>query len=108
MDSLLLFFREEVLEMWSIDPNGRLLQVNYNSSNKIPLFFLLSGDQILMDSFAKESYNKKIENSFGDFWQNSASNMIEYQRFGAKYKFDTLLPDKLKESILPSVVKSHF
>ena len=108
MDSLFLFFREEVLEMWSIDANGRLLPVNYNSSNKIPLYFLLSGDQILMDSFAKESYNKNIENSFGNFWQNSASNILEYERFGAKYTFDTLLPYTLKESILPSVVKSHF
>jgi len=108
MNSLLLFFREDVLETWSIDLNGRLLPVNYNSSNKIPLYFLLSGDQILMDSFAKESYYKNVENSFGDFWQNSASNMLEYERFGAKYTFDTLLPYTLKESILPSVVKSHF
>lgn len=108
MDSLLLFFREDVLEMWSIDPNGRLLPVNYNSSNKMPLNFLLSGDQILMDSFAKKSYNENVVNSFGDFWQNNASNILEYERFGSKYKFDTLLPYTLKESILPSVVKSHF
>jgi len=94
--------------MWSIDSNGRLLEVNYNSSNIIPLYFLLSGDQILMDSFAKDSFNKNVENSFGDFWQNSASNMLEYERFGKKYKFDTLLSYTLKESILPSIVKSHF
>jgi hypothetical protein len=108
MNSLLLFFKEDVLEMWSLDPNSRLLPVNYNSSNKIPLNFLLSGDQILMDSFAKKSYNENVVNSFGDFWQNNASNILEYERFGSKYKFDTLLPYTLKESILPSVVKSHF
>ena len=85
MDSLLLFFREEILELWSIDPSGRLIAVNYNSSNKIPLYFLLSGDQIQMDSFAKESFKKSILNSYGDFWQNNASNILVYERFGAKY-----------------------
>jgi hypothetical protein len=108
MDSLLLFFREEELELWSIDRNGRPINVNYNSSNKVPLYFLLSGDQILMDSFAKESFKKSVVSSFGDFWQNIASNKIEYERFGAKHKYETLLPHTLKESILPSVVKSHF
>jgi hypothetical protein len=108
MDSLLLFFREEVLELWSIDPNGRLIPVNYNSSNKIPLYFLLNGDQIQMDLFAKESYKKSVLNSYGDFWLSNSSNILVYERFGAKYKFDTLLPHTLKESILPSVIKSHF
>jgi hypothetical protein len=61
-----------------------------------------------MDSFAKESYKKSVLNSYGDFWQNNASNILVYERFGAKYNFDTLLPHTIKESILPSVIKSHF
>ena len=108
MNPLLIYFREECIELWSLDNNGRLLPVLYNSSNKLPLYFLLSGDEILMDNFAKQSYLTNTPNSFGDFWDNLSNESINYERFLAKNTFATLLPYVFKESVLPSIAKSHF
>jgi hypothetical protein len=108
MNPLLIYFREECIELWSLDNNGRLLPVLYNSSNKLPLYFLLSGDEILMDNFAKQSYLTNTPNSFGDFWDNLSDESIKYERFLAKNTFATLLPYVFKESVLPSIAKSHF
>jgi hypothetical protein len=108
MKPLLLYFREDFLELWSIDPNDRLTPLVINSSHKIPLYFFLSGDQILMDDFAKENFSKSIPNSFGDFWKNTGSHSLTYKRFNAVQTFDQLLPFGIKETILPAVLKSAF
>ena len=108
MDPLLIFIKDECLELWSIDSNGRVLPVNYQSSNKIPLFFLLNGDQIQMDEFAKNQFLSNTQGAFGDFWKNIGKKSITYDRFQKNYSFDTLLPYALKENILPSIIKSHF
>jgi hypothetical protein len=108
MEPLLLYFKEEFIEFWSIDQNGRVIPVLYNSSNRLPLYFLLSGDQIMMDNYAKDSFLKSINGSFGNFWENLGSNSLKYDRFGSKHDFDTLLPYSLKETVLPSILKSHF
>ena len=108
MDSFLLYFREECIELWSIDSNGRLIPVMYNSSNRLPLYFLLSGEQILMNDYAKKAYIKNEDNAFGDFWGNLENTSISYERFSLNNSFATLLPNVLKESILPLVAKSHF
>lgn len=108
MDPLLFYFKDDFIELWSIDQNGRLVQVFYNSSNRIPLYFLLSGDQIIMDNYAKESFFKLQNGAFGNFWKNTGNTSITYERFGTNYQFDTLLPYAIKETILPSILKSHF
>jgi hypothetical protein len=110
MDPLLIYFKEDYIELWSIDSNDRLLPVNFQSSNKIPLYFLLNGDQIQMDGFARSQYLEHTSGifTFGDFWKNIGSNLITYSRFEKSYSYDTLLPFALKESILPSIIKSHF
>ena len=108
MEPLLLYFRESSLEMWSLDSNGRLKPVLFQSSNKIPLNFLVSGEQILMDSYAKEAYYKNEVGAFGDFWTNTGAKKKEYQRFGIQHSFDTLLPYALKESIFPAVLRSTY
>jgi hypothetical protein len=108
MNLLLIYFKEDCIELWSLDNNGRLLPVLYHSSNKLPLYFLLSGDEILMDDFAKQSYFNNTPNSYGDFWNNLSSESINYERFSKTNSFASLLPYVFKESILPSIAKSHF
>ena len=108
MNPLLIYFKEDCLELWSLDNNGRLQPIMYNSSNQLPLYFLLSGEQILMDNYAKESYLDSSPNSFGDFWKNIENDSIKYDRFSTENSFASLLPFVMKESILPSVAKSHF
>ena len=108
MNPLLIYFKEDCIELWSLDSNGRLLPVLYNSSNKLPLYFLLSGDEILMDDFAKQSYFNNTPNSYGDFWNNLSDESINFERFLASNSFASLLPYVFKESVLPSIAKSHF
>lgn len=108
MNPLLIYFKEDYIELWSLDNNGRLLPVLYHSSNKLPLYFLLSGDEILMDDFAKQSYLNNTPNSFGDFWNNLSDESIYFERFLTKNSFASLLPYVFKESVLPSIAKSHF
>lgn len=108
MNPLLFYFREDFIELWSLDNNGRLLPVMYNSSNQLPLYFLLSGDQILMDNYAKDSYLDGTVNCFGDFWKNIDNDLVIYERFASKNTFASLLPYVLKESVLPFIIKSHF
>jgi hypothetical protein len=108
MDPLLLYFREEWLELWSIDKNGRLIPVQFQSTNRVPLYFLLSGDQILMDNYAEESFYKNVQGSFGDFWKNTGTKKLSFNRFGSIHSFDSLLPYALKETVLPAVLKSQF
>ena len=107
MNPLLIYFREECIELWSLDTNGRLLPVMYNSSNQLPLYFLLSGEQILMNNYAKDAYLNNEANAFGDFWGNLDDNSISYDRFASNNSFSTLLPYVLKEDVLPLVAKSH-
>ena len=108
MNPLLIYFSEEYIELWSLDTNGRLLPVMYNSSNQLPLYFLLSGEQILMNNYAKDAFLNNEANAFGDFWGNLDNNSISYDRFASKNSFSTLLPYVLKEAVLPSIAKSHF
>ena len=108
MNPLLIYFREECIELWSLDTNGSLLPVMYNSSNQLPLYFLLSGEQILMNNYAKDAFLNNEANAFGDFWGNLDNNSISYDRFASKNSFSTLLPYVLKEAVLPLIAKSHF
>ncbi len=108
MNSLLLYFKEDCIELWSIDKNDRLIPVTYISSNQLPLYFLIDEDKILMEDYAKEQYSKGISNSFGNFWRNIDNDSLTYERYSAKKSFSTLLPYALKESILPKIAKSHF
>lgn len=108
MNPLLIYFSEEYIELWSLDTNGRLLPVMYNSSNQLPLYFLLSGEQILMNNYAKDAFLNNEANAFGDFWGNLDNNSISYDRFASKNSFSTLLPYVLKEAVLPLIAKSHF
>jgi len=108
MDPLLIYIREDYLELLSMDSNGRVLPVNYQASNKVPMYFLLNGDQIQMDQYAKKQFSESTSNSFGNFWKNTGNQSLLYSRFHKNHAFDTLLPYALKENILPEVIKSHF
>jgi len=108
MDPLIIYIREDYVELLSIDNNGRILPVNYQSSNKVPLYFILNGDQIEMDDNAKQQYLNSTNDSFGDFWKNTGNKSLIYYRFQKYFTFDTLLPYAMKESVLPDVIKSHF
>jgi hypothetical protein len=80
----------------------------YNSSNHLPLYFLLSGEEILMNNYAKDAYINNEDNAFGDFWKNLENNSISYNRFASNNSFSSLLPYALKEAVLPVIAKSHF
>jgi tetratricopeptide (TPR) repeat protein len=108
MEYLLLYFTEDHLELWSVDRNDRLVPVKYQSGNRLPLNFMISGDKILMDDHARESYRKKVDGSYGDFWVNIGDETKTYNRFGTSHNCDTLLHYALKETVLPDVLKSHF
>jgi hypothetical protein len=108
MGPLLLFFKDNYLELWSIDKNGRLIPVLYQTSNKIPLYFLLNGEEIIMSDYARDSYCSEVKGSYGDFWVNTGNKSLFYTRFHTEYSFDTLLPYALKENILPTISKSQF
>jgi hypothetical protein len=108
MNQLLIYFKKDCLELWSLDNNGRVLPVMFNSSNQLPLYFLLCGDEIVMNNYAKEQYLNGAALSFGDFWKNINNDSISYKRLSTLNSFATLLPYVLKESILPSIAQSHF
>lgn len=108
MNPLLLFIKEEYIEFLSIDSNGRVLPVNFQSSNRVPLYFLINGDQIQMDEHAKSEFINNTRNSYGEFWKNTGTQSLSYNRFQKSYFFDTLLPYAIKETILPDIIKSHF
>jgi hypothetical protein len=95
MNPLLIYFREECIELWSLDTNGRLLPVMYNSSNQLPLYFLLSGEEILMNKYAKDAYLNNEANSFGDFCKN-LENLEWFLRNSA--------PTKPKKAPYPGVL----
>jgi len=108
MGPLLLFFKDNYLELWTIDKNGRLIPVLYQTSNKIPLYFLLNGEEIIMSDYARDSYYRDVKSSYGDFWVNTGNKSLFYTRFHTEYYFDTLLPYALKENILPTISKNQF
>jgi ribosomal protein L7/L12 len=108
MESLLLYFREEFLELWSMDANGRLVPVHYQNNYKIPLYFLINGEQVQMDEYARDAFNRNVTGSYGDFWKNIDNRGVTYTRFGSNHSFSTLIHYALKESVLPTVLKSYF
>lgn len=108
MDPLLIYIREYHLELLSIDSNRRVVPVYFQSSNKVPLYFILNGDQIQMDDNAKQQYLNSTNHSFGEFWKNTGNKSLTYTRFQKSFSFDTLLPYAMKETVLPEVIKSYF
>jgi uncharacterized membrane protein len=105
---LLLYFKEDSIELWSIDDNERLIPLEYQSLNKIPLYFLLDKDHILMDNHAKNAYLKRDPGSYGDFWGNFSKQELTFNRFGSNFPCNSLIHYALKETILPSIFNKYF
>jgi hypothetical protein len=108
MDPLLIYFREDWLELWSIDSNGRVVPVNFQSNNIVPLYFLLDGDLIQMGNYAKTQFANNVKDSYGKFWKSLGDTSLDYTRFEKQFSFDTLLPYALKGSVLPEIIKTYF
>jgi hypothetical protein len=108
MNPLLIFFREDSLQLWTKDLNNRISPVTYQSNSEIPLYFLLNGDEVLMDAYARDQFLRESPGSFGSFWKNLDNKNLAYTRYGRTESFSTLLFYSLKEQVLPSVLRSSF
>ena len=105
---LLIYFKEEVVEFWSIDQNKRLIPINFGANNIVPLSFLVSGDQISMDQNAKMQFDSNADNSYGNYWANILNSQLKYNRFHNSHSFSTLLSYAIKENILPHIIRNNF
>jgi len=105
---LLIYFKEAVVEFWSIDQNKRLIPINCGANNIAPLYFFVSGDQISMDQNAKMQFDSNADNSYGNYWINILNTQLKYNRFNTSYSFSTLLSYAIKENILPDIIRYNF
>jgi hypothetical protein len=105
---LLIYFKENEVEFWSIDQNRRLIPVNCGSNNKAPLYFLVNGDQIAMDQNAKLQFEAESDNCFGNYWANLLNPKLKYNRFNTTHQFSSLLAYSLKEEILPAIIRFNY
>ena len=110
MNTLLIFFREDCLELWSIDTNNRLVPVLYNGTHEVPLYFLYDrvDEQIYIGGHAKEQYLRQSDGTYGDFWGQVVNSTEVYSRYGKSEELLTLLHFSLNESLIPEILKSHF
>jgi hypothetical protein len=105
---LLIYFKENEVEFWSIDQNKRLIPINCGSDNKAPLYFFVNGDQIAMDHNAKMQFELNADNSYGNYWANLLNPQLKYNRFNTSHQFSTLLAYSIKETILPSIIRFNY
>jgi hypothetical protein len=105
---LLIYFKENEVEFWSIDQNKRLIPINCGSDNKAPLYFLVNGDQIAMDQNAKMQFEFDSDNSYGNYWANLLNPQLKYNRFNTSHQFSTLLAYSIKETILPAIIRFNY
>jgi len=110
MNTLLIFFREDCLELWSIDTNNRLVPVLYNGTHEVPLYFLYDrvDEQIYIGGHAKEQYLRQSAGTYGDFWGQVVNSTEVYSRYGKSEELLSLLHFSLNESLIPEILKSHF
>ena len=105
---LLIYYKENEVEFWSIDQNKRLIPINCGINNKAPLYFLVNGDQIAMDQNAKMQFDSNTDNSFGNYWANLLNPQLKYNRFNTSHQFSSLLAYSIKENVLPSIIRYNY
>jgi hypothetical protein len=105
---LLIYFKEHEIEFWSIDQNKRLIPIICGSTNKVPLYFFVNGDQIDMDRNAKMQYELNADNSYGNYWVNLLNPQLKYNRFNTSHPFSSLLAYSIKETILPAIIRFNY
>jgi hypothetical protein len=105
---LLIYFKENEVEFWSIDQNKRLIPINCGTNNKAPLYFFVSNDQIAMDQNAKMQFESNVDNSYGNYWSNLLNPQLKYNRYNASHQYSTLLSYSIKENILPAIIRFNY
>ena len=108
MNKILIFFRHSHFELWSIDTNNRLVKLDYLDSNVIPLYFLISGSDISVGSFAKEQFEKGIGESLGHFWSQLALSEEKIIRGSKSLAKKELLPTALFEQVFSELARNYF
>jgi hypothetical protein len=108
MNKILIFFRHDHFEIWSIDANNRLIPLSYLDSNIVPLYFLISGTDISIGNFAKEQYNKGIGESLGCFWSEVAFSEQKIIRGSKSIQRKELLEIALLEIVFPELIRNYF
>ena len=105
---LLIYFKEHEIEFWSIDQNKRLIPIICGSTNKVPLYFFVNGDQIDMGQNAKMQFELNADNSYGNYWVNLLNPQLKYNRFNTSHPFSSLLAYSIKETILPAIIRFNY
>lgn len=108
MNKILIFFRHDHFEIWSIDANNRLIPLLFLDSNIVPLYFLISGTDISIGNFAKEQYNKGIGESLGCFWSEIAFSEQKIIRGSKSIQRKELLEIALLEIVFPELIRNYF
>ncbi len=108
MENILLFFRYDQVELWSIDSSKRLIPLNYLDSNVIPLYFLISGSDLTIGGFAKEQFQKGVGECLGNFWSEVAFSEEKIIRNTSSVSKKNLLSTTIFESILPELSRNYF
>ena len=108
MNSILFFFRYDHFEIWSIDSNKRLVKINYQESNVVPLYFLISGSDISIGSFPKGQYLNGIGGTYGIFWKEVAFSNETIIRGVSTIEKNQLFGTTLIEQILPEICRNYF
>jgi hypothetical protein len=108
MSKILIFFRHDHFEIWSIDANNRLIPLDFLDSNIVPLYFLISGTDISIGKFAKEQYEKGIGESLGQFWDQIATSNEKIIRGASILPKRELLATAFIEVLLPDLSRNYF
>jgi hypothetical protein len=108
MSKILIFFRHDHFEIWSIDANNRLIPLDFLDSNIVPLYFLISGTDISLGKFANEQYEKGIGESLGQFWDQIATSNEKIIRGTSILPKRELLATAFIEVLLPDLSRNYF
>ena len=92
MTSLLLYFKQDSVEFWSLDQSSRLIDLNVDShSNILPLYLYAFDAEVEFGSFAKKKNEEGDSNAFGDYWRSVATKNDSINYYGNSVEKKKLL-----------------
>ena len=100
MSEILIYFREDTVELWSLDQSSRLLKIKDESgSNIIPLYFDVSDTDIKFGAFAEKSFKEGRRNTFGNYWGDVINSKDSFNYYGTSVPVSEALSLYLKRVI---------
>lgn len=92
----IIFFEDHFV--CSILPNESAWEsLKVNGSEKILLYFYVSGGDVRNDDFARERFEANDSNAFGDFYETILNKSIKFRRFDLELEPINLLKDVIEE-----------